>query len=96
MPLDVYYTNEGYISRRSMDVDNLLKLPVDFLCNSKYNNEWLYNLSKREAMYYNGFDNLTNLNVDDQYIISITSEKYPHRQDWQLLLSIEVVQLPEG
>jgi len=36
IPKPAFFTKAGHISRKSMDLDNILKLPIDFLCNKKY------------------------------------------------------------
>lgn len=36
VPVDKFYTKEGYISRHSGDIDNILKLLIDFTLNPKY------------------------------------------------------------
>ena len=76
-----------------MDCDNVLKLPIDFLCAKKYNTEWLSNLSRSETKLYT-ISSLSNLGIDDQYIQSVTSSKTPHRiDDWELNLIIEIIPL---
>lgn len=93
-PSNIYFTKKGYISRRSMDSDNLLKLPTDFLCNEKYNDEWLSKVRKNELPYFK-IDSLVNLRIDDQFAISTTSTKLPSIDDsYFLVLNIKLVELP--
>lgn len=93
-PHSILFTKDSYLSRRSMDVDNVIKLPTDFICNDKYNTEWLHKRDTREMKHYS-IESLSNLNIDDQFIISTTSMKWLSLDDtYQLRLLISLCNLP--
>ena len=75
-PIDTILTKSGTLSLRSMDVDNLLKIPTDCIFDSKYNTKWLGLRKSRELKYYT-CDTLFNVNINDKFIYSTTSIKAP-------------------
>jgi len=65
-PYDILYKkSDGSVSSRSFDLTNIEKLPQDFLFNSKY--------LSREV----GDTEISNLGIDDKYILSMHSSKKP-------------------
>lgn len=97
LPADSFFTKDGKITRRSMDVDNLLKIPTDVLCNAKYNGAaFLDKMDKRERNLYDSIQTLSNLNIDDQYILDTRSIKMPSPgPDYLLIVDIELIDLPK-
>lgn len=80
LPKAELLTKQGYISRKSMDIDNLLKLPCDFLCNFKYLENPDYPCS--------------NLGIDDQFIGTIQASKtLSIDNNYYLYITIEVLPL---
>lgn len=78
-PKSKFFTKKSNVSRKSMDLDNCLKLVTDFLCNTKYH----------EDTERCGF--LTkNLDIDDQYICHIEAKKLPSISDEELL-TVQIV-----
>lgn len=69
-PTNILTTKEGSLSRRAKDIDNCLKLPIDFLCQAKYMNDskYLEELAMKE---------IVNLGIDDQYISEVRACKRP-------------------
>lgn len=65
---DILFTQDNYLSRRAKDLDNVLKLPIDFLCNPKYMVENKY----LEEM---GMSKIVNLGIDDQLIGELHAHK---------------------
>ena len=94
IPSPLYFTKKGYISRKSKDVDNLLKLPIDFLTQDKYGSSFLSTLSATELKLYS-VNHVQNLGIDDQFINKLTISKFPHSlTTWQLKLIISIHDLP--
>lgn len=94
-PRDKFLTKKGYISRSSMDVDNINKLPTDFLCGKRYvDPKWYDKMSNNEKILY-PLSNYINLGIDDQFILSSTVEKTisPCNQ-YTLLIQVELLDLP--
>ena len=82
LPKDVLFTKKNTVSIRSMDIDNLLKLPTDFLCNKKYINNDDYPCS--------------NLEIDDKFILSNESHQRPSMDDnYCLFIEIQVKPLKD-
>lgn len=82
VPLDVFITKAGYISRKGGDVDNFLKLILDFLTNERYNNR-IFNCG-----------NCTNLNIDDQYVTDLNIRKIASPDKyWYILIGITPIPL---
>lgn len=69
IPHDLFYKQDGAISMRSGDVDNYIKLTLDFLFNEKY---WgaENRLTDPEALSYN-------VCIDDRFIRSLNVKKVP-------------------
>ena len=82
LPKDQLLTKQGYLSRKSMDADNLLKLPCDFLTAKKYSIE-------------NGYP-CNNLMLDDQFFgtIQVTKSESPD-QNYYIFIKIEVLPLSD-
>lgn len=78
IPKEYLFTKSGSISRRSFDVDNCLKLPIDFLCNSKYVGRVINSTS------------INNLAIDDQFICNIVAQKCIY-SSFTLFITIEIV-----
>jgi len=62
-PKEIFFTKQGQVSNRSQDLDNCLKLPIDFICNKKYQDRVLQGVK------------ISNLGIDDRYIIDIQAKK---------------------
>ena len=96
MPQSEYFTNKGYISARSQDLDNLLKLNIDCLCNAEYNDpKWLSKKqrSPREKKFYNNLKVIQNLDIDDKFISQIMAEKSPVNGPHELIITISLLDL---
>jgi Holliday junction resolvase RusA-like endonuclease len=96
MPQSEYFTNKGYISARSQDLDNLLKLNIDCLCNAEYNDpKWLKKKqrSPREKKFYSDLKAIQNLDIDDKFISEIHTGKSPTDGPHEILISISIVDL---
>jgi len=76
-PRNIIFTQKGHLSRRSQDVDNCFKLATDFLFNAKYPEK---------------FD-ITNFNIDDQFIIEL-SGAHKISLDDEFLITVAVSLLP--
>lgn len=62
---DKFFTKDGKISARSADVDNSIKLPQDFLFNTRYGAAHLKKLG------------YVNIGIDDRFITELTAKKAP-------------------
>ena len=100
MPKDEFYTKKGHISLRSQDLDNILKLITDCLCNKKYTTKkWLQQKLKgqRESRLYkfaSKIDSLNNLLIDDKFITKIVAEKSANdAPQHSLLITIELLEI---
>ena len=96
MPQSEFYTNKGYISARSQDLDNLLKLNIDCLCNAEYNDpKWLAKKQRtvREKKFYKHLNTIQNLDIDDKFIVSLMAIKEPHEGPHQLVIGVSVLKL---
>ena len=86
-PKDILLTKEGHLSRRAKDIDNCLKLPIDFLCAPKY---------MTDSKYLDDMDmeKIVNLGIDDQYIGEIAAIKRPSLDSTNyLVIDIEIKSL---
>lgn len=93
-PKDKLFTKNGHISLQSFDVDNCIKIPQDCLFDKRYNNTWLKKRSKNEQAIYKGLTTLNNLQLGDQFITSVTSNKtVSPTNNYELIISIEVHEL---
>jgi Holliday junction resolvase RusA-like endonuclease len=87
-------TKKGHLSLASMDVDNCLKIPTDCLFDQKYNDVWLSKRKGRESELYNDFKHLRNLRLNDKFIFSTTSIKFPSMDDqYHCSIDVEIVPL---
>jgi hypothetical protein len=90
-PRDVLLTKEGTLSLRSMDVDNVLKIPTDCIFDRKYNSKWLELRKGREKKLYS-ITSLTNLDINDKFIFDTRSIKLPSDDnEFHCSVDIEVV-----
>jgi len=80
IPFKKFYAKQGHISRLSGDVDNYIKLTLDFLLNEKY-----FDVDDRleDQKCYN-------LGIDDQFITQITAKKEP-ADDWAIKIRVKIV-----
>lgn len=87
IPKDKFYTNKGYISRQSGDLDNFLKLLTDFICNEK-----------NAGLAFSGgkHPEITNLSLDDQFICDYMARKRPSfNNSYHIDISIQIRDLNE-
>ena len=95
-PEDILFTKEGKISLRSMDVDNCLKIPTDLVFDKKYNDKWLSLRKGREQMLYREFPSLSNLDINDKFIISTTSIKaLSLDSEFHCTVEVQILPLPK-
>ena len=94
MPQSEFYTHKGYISARSQDLDNLLKLIIDCLCNAEYNTpKWLTKKKRtiKEKYLYEDLHLIQNLDIDDKFITSLNTKKLPHDLTYhEVLIVVEI------
>lgn len=88
-PHDVILTKSGTLSLRSMDVDNVLKIPTDCVFDRKYNDNWLSLRKGREVKLYQGLDSIVNLDINDKFIFDTRSIKLPS-DDGQYHCSVDI------
>lgn len=79
IPENIFWTNDGKISNLSGDVDNYLKLPIDFLTNKKYDcDKYL--------------DNGCNLAIDDRFFTYICTSKVPiEGKEWGIMIELQLI-----
>lgn len=93
-PKETLITNSGTLSLRSMDVDNVLKIPTDCVFDSKYNCRWLSLRKGGEKKLYSDIESLFNMDLNDKYIFDTRSIKIPSEDDsFHCSVDIEVVNL---
>ena len=90
-PKEVILTKSGELSLRSMDVDNLLKIPTDCIFDAKYNSKWLALRKPKELKLYK-LSTLTNVNINDKFIYSTTSVKLPS-DEYHCTVEVSIVDL---
>lgn len=83
VPEDIFWTKDGNISMRSGDVDNYLKLIIDFTCNDKYYDDDTRLLGP-----------CFNLGVDDRFITDLSVKKRPAKA-WSIKISAKIYNLSE-
>ena len=85
VPQGKFYTLKGAISRKSIDLDNYLKLLIDAIMDSRYDNRYIKSLGT-EVM---------NLDMDDKYIVSMFAQKEenPNAESklWDISFTLEIV-----
>ena len=81
VPVDVYYTKNGELTSKIVDLTNYEKPLVDLIMLKKfYGSNVPY-----EAL---------NLNTDDRYLQSMLSEKVPTPDYWGITVLIEIIEKP--
>lgn len=93
IPNEFYFTKAGKLSHRSGDLDNFLKLIIDFLSNTKYNSDWLRSKSASERALYGSLTSIGNLGIDDKVIQELHTEKLPS-DSYSIEVSISIKDLP--
>jgi len=93
-PKSILFTKSGHLSLRSMDVDNCLKIPTDLLFDKKYGDAWLNIRKGREAKLYSKVDSISNVCINDKFIIDTRSIKLPSSDDFHCTVEVEIVDLP--
>lgn len=96
IPQSEFYTNKGYISARSQDLDNLLKLNIDCLCNAEYNDpKWLTKKKRtiKEKALYSDIESIQNLDIDDKFVTRLITEKIPTESHHELIIVVEIQKL---
>lgn len=80
IPESHFWTAKGHVSNRSGDVDNYLKLIIDFLTNEKYcTNQYVD-------------EDMVNVAIDDRYITSIWATKEPSPDKrWNIQLTLRFI-----
>lgn len=73
-PSDVLLTKEGTLSLRSMDVDNVLKIPTDCVFDKKYCTKWLEKCKPSERKLFT-VDSIVNVDINDKFIFDTRSIK---------------------
>ena len=90
-PQEVILTQDDTLSLRSMDVDNILKIPTDCIFDKKYCTKWLEVMPKSERSLYS-ISSIINLDINDKFIFSTTSIKLPSQDSqYHCLVDLEVV-----
>lgn len=83
IPESIFFTNKGPISNLSGDLDNYLKLIIDFLTNKKYDcDKYL--------------DRGSNLAIDDRFFTYICASKVPvDRKEWGIMIELQLITLKD-
>lgn len=75
VPEKFFFTKEGHISARSIDIDNIQKLLIDFTTNKKFQNSKF---------------NAPTLGIDDKFITYLETTKVPGFENWTINLTFEI------
>lgn len=78
IPQSKFYTNKGFISRRSQDLSNVEKLLIDLVFDPRFDGRDVDGKPVR------------NLNMDDKLITLLCSEKVPTEREHSIDFSIEL------
>lgn len=93
IPNEYFFTKKGTLSHRSQDLDNCLKLIIDFVCNTRYDTTWLLNRFPKEKRLFGSLKQLGNLAIDDKVIQEIYATKVPDSA-YTITISIDLLNLP--
>lgn len=75
IPSSIYYTKQGYKSRKAKDISNIEKPLIDAISSSKY-------IKKH---------NIPILDIDDQFISSMSSKMIAHDLDFRIVVEISII-----
>lgn len=93
IPEGLFFTKSGQISMRSGDVDNLLKLLIDFLFNARYC-AFLEHMGPKPQFELAGGYLTYNIGIDDRFIQKIETIKRPTKDaQWSVDITVQTVPL---
>ena len=82
IPREFLFTAKGLVSKRSMDLDNCIKLVQDNVCDAKYNGRIIGDVT------------INNLNIDDKFICSFDAAKVlSFKSDYYINIKYELVDI---